>query len=857
MEGVSGYDSEIEQWFEGIGKQVVSANSEVVFADCLPSLLAFLQCERSAIVCFGRSKTESLCQDAYRDSKTTHYSNDYWLLDETSWSGLRLKGGEEVVLGCPDDLPEDASNESSMMTTQGVSASMALPLFCDGEVWGALCVERLGGDDAWSDRDLMIAKRLVSMLSLGLSKWQAEESRLQLQSRLDSVVDIVDDGVWCWDLKTDSIDADPSFFARFGYSEADWPRSYQEIVGLIHPEDSVVCIEELLTHFRDNNSVCSVEMRFRCHDGSYRWIQFRGRVMARDEDWLPRKALVALTDIHHQKESELVLKEAQAEADRAIKKAEEAYEVKGVFLANMSHEIRTPLTAISGLIALLERTDLDKKQRDYLTKMNISRELLLRIVNDTLDYSKIEAGKFTINHEVTDLRRLLIEVVTVIKMKFIDKGIDFELQVQRNIPRWVRCDDIRLKQVLMNLLFNAFKFTEKGKVALSVGAEVMGKQAEIYFSVKDTGIGISHEKQEKLFEAFYQVDGGLSRSYEGTGLGLSISNKLVDMMGGKLRVTSHENEGSDFNFSLGLEIAGVVNDFIGDLRLYDFDSVSSSLGAVESPTLKTKADSPHGLLNILVVDDNRLNREVFAGLISHLGFSVKTAKNGEDALEFIQSERFDLVMLDVMMPVMDGYETVEALQKKIPEKERPKILALTASTSTEVKAKCLAVGMDGFLVKPLEVSHLMEEIHRFFPDLFEEKESDPERQPVEFDPSIIPVFKTLDRERLLSLLFSKKDRDAFTFLESILSSYLKESSHLVQEIRSSNEKGDRETMKFHIHALGSASSTIGAFTLTEICIRVESRLNKDLSSNVKMFLEMIYREHSEISGEMDAFLAVS
>lgn len=374
------------------------------------------------------------------------------------------------------------------------------------------------------------------------------------------------------------------------------------------------------------------------------------------------------------------LKKESLQHEQEIVRAQAESAAKGEFLARMSHEIRTPMNAVLALTELLADSRLDDRQRRYVTTINSAGETLLGVINDVLDYSKISAGKLTLEQRPFLLRRLLDECVTIMAVAANQKDLQLNSKIGDDLPQWVLGDPVRLKQVLLNLLSNAIKFTEQGSVTLVVTAELKSDmQARVKVEVRDTGIGMNQEQVRDLFRSFQQGDSSTSRKYGGTGLGLAISKQLVEIMGGVIEVDSLPEFGSCFSFHIWLPLAQEVAEDEKDLLISLTD------------------------LRVLVVEDNAVNQMVISALLNNMGVAARIVSSGSEAIDFLtkHEESFDLVLMDCEMPEMDGYEATRRIRKLGGDAGRIPIIALTAHALQEHREKCLAAGMDDHLAKPL------------------------------------------------------------------------------------------------------------------------------------------------------------
>jgi PAS domain S-box-containing protein len=488
---------------------------------------------------------------------------------------------------------------------------------------------------------------------------------------------------------------------------------------------------------------------------------------------------IQLARVAEREEAQRVVAQARDEAMAASRQ-------KSEFLATMSHEIRTPLNGVIGLNDLLRRTDLDEDQQRLAAGMQVASRALLSVINDVLDFSKMEAGRLELEDLDFEVRPLLEQVESVLAESARSKGIDVEVRCDPGVPLALCGDPTRLSQVLTNLLSNAIKFTDAGSVTALASAHNLGDRTELRVVVRDTGIGIAPEEVPGLFAPFTQADSSTTRLYGGTGLGLAISKEIAEAFEGDISYAPNTPHGSEFTFT-----GWFSNVLLGT------GEATLPVG-LPAPSIA----SPQGR-RVLVVEDNEVNQMVAAGLLEAMGYAVEVAGDGVVALEVLARSRFDAVLMDVQMPTMDGYAATRVLREREAGERRTPVIAMTAAAVDGERERCLEAGMDDFLTKPVDPAALAQALLRW-------TGTSPEPEPVGEDDRMLPStdpIDGLDVERLDML----RDLDVGNtdYLDRAIANFARNSVAAVDVIRGHILAGDADLMRQAAHKLAGSALNLG------------------------------------------------
>lgn len=552
-----------------------------------------------------------------------------------------------------------------------------------------------------NEDEQQIFKELAEDIAFGLHHIQSEENLQISEERYRLAIEGAKDGIWDWEFNSNTLFLSPQWKKMLGYEDSDLENNPDTFFARIHPEDKQKVQQHLDAYFRGETQEYSVVFRMQHKNGDYRWILARALGL-RDENGKVYRMAGSHTDITEQKR-------IQEELQKRKEEAEVATRAKSAFIANMSHEIRTPLNGVIGFLELLLSEDLTGEQREYVESALHSGHSLLQVINDILDMTKIEAGRMEIATEPFSLHELIHSSVENFMSTASQKNLSLRYHLEEDLPEHFIGDESRIRQVLFNLIGNAVKFTEKGSIDVTVEDAGTHQQTTgtdtndsitLRFTVSDTGIGIPEDKLKDIFESFTQVDNSYAREYQGTGLGLGIVKRLVELMGGNVAVESAPEKGSTFFFTLPLKIASENEYDPGERNAAHRDEDKSAVQ-----------------LSILLAEDNKINQKVTEKLIKKMGHQIDSVQSGNEVIRELGNNTYDVVLMDVQMPEMDGIEATRQIRNGYAgEKVQDiPIIALTAHALHEEKEHFLEQGMNDYLAKPIKANELTRALEKIFP----------------------------------------------------------------------------------------------------------------------------------------------
>jgi PAS domain S-box-containing protein len=553
----------------------------------------------------------------------------------------------------------------------------------------------------------------------------------------------------------------------------------------------------------------SIEFQFSCKDRSYKYLEFNS-VNLKQKEGIDGLILDCRDISQRKKDAEELLR---------------AQKAKEQFLANISHEIRTPINGISGMAALLNQNPTKEERQTYLNAIKSAADNLKVIINDILDLASIESGKLQFEKIGFNLNDLLHSLIDTFGVQASEKGIELSYILEKEANKVFIGDPVRLNQILINLISNAIKFTHTGYIRVSVKAEkIKGKIYRLRFDISDTGIGIPNDKLQTIFESFSQADASVTRKYGGTGLGLTIVKQLVELQDGTIRVKSKENEGSTFSFTITYQLG--KTEFFDETKLY-----------------KPKNNSQLKNASVLLVEDNDINRLYASSILKMWGCHFETAENGVVALEKIRNNDFDVVLMDIQMPVMDGFETTKAIRQGDPKKSKVPIIALTANATQKDFENCITAGMNDCITKPFTQEDLFQALTKYLGRKLTAKQR-----------AVAELSKTNDLPVIDLSYLKKVSNNNGQFILEIIASFLESMPNTVEDIKTQLAQKNWEQLSRVVHKIKPTITLMGIHHLKDKIVLLEQESKngqnentiQELAEEVSLFLSRAIKSLREV-----------
>lgn len=767
------------------------------------------------------------------------------------WLGKFTAG--DAVFGNVSEAPDI---EHLTLMKNGVVSYLWIPLFFEGQWWGVIGFDDISGTRNWHPKEISGYELLANSVIEFMNRQRLETDLRLFQERHEMASKAGQFGVWDWNIESDELFLDTSIKFMGGYLAQDFFEDLTSLESLFILDDETNWVKALTKRISNHEKEFELEHKMKHSSGRFVDVYSRGKVIY-NESGNAVRVLGTTTDITQ-------LKAIQNDLRNARDLAQEGSLSKSEFMAKMSHEIRTPLNGVLGFATLLKHTGLNSEQNDYLTNLETSGQLLLSMVNNILDFSKIEAGKLDLEQKPFDIRGSVDTILGVFGDAVIKKGLVMSFEPDDNVPVSVITDPLRIQQVILNLVGNAVKFTENGSITIGASWDAIDEeQGRLFFSVKDAGIGIDEDRIGAIFEPFTQADSSMTRRFGGSGLGLTICQNILQIMGSRLQVSSKVGVGSEFSFEIQVkESPAEAIEEIERLR----DSVKQATSAAPtSSKMERRAKA-----KILLAEDNALNQQVISKLLGRLGYSAVMVENGQEAVEALERWQFDLVFMDLMMPVLDGVSATKIIRETLPPAKQPVIIALTANSSEDDINNCMAIGMNDFVSKPVELQVLEKTLNEHLNLRDDEMASDVSDRPentIEFadihsgdnfdegeDDLGEGAFEHFDPEFMRNLLGSRSEpevQDEFSI--DAIDIFLESTSDLPGLLKTYAADEKWKEFEREAHNLKGTAKTVGGLILGNLALQLELWVQEGHVGNRFDELEELAIEYKALAKELERY----
>lgn len=601
------------------------------------------------------------------------------------WLYGQLKQDQDVNISEDNPAPKNAVGEKEILQLSKVNSFTASPIFDKyNQFWGFISLDAsYDNQKKFTSEDNQFLRVLGGMIYNYCDRILANQKLEEKEKRLRAIFEQAAAGIAISSISGIFEEVNQKWADFFGYSREEMTKiNCQEIT---YPEDLLPSLKNIEKILLGQINSFSMDKRYLTKKGEIKWGNLTC-ALVRNYQGKPSYFISVLEDIEARKKTEFMLTQAK-------QSAEEASKAKSMFLANMSHELRTPLNAILGFSQLMQSgKEMPPQYQDYINTINQAGEHLLSVINNILDISKIESGKTYLNLESFNIYSLLDSLKNLFMPQIVKKNISLSITTETNIPQFIKADLSKVRSILINLIGNAIKFTPQGSIEIKVSHQEINSKINLIFRIKDTGIGIPSEQTPKLFQMFVQGKAG-EKQGKGSGLGLAISKSFINLMNGDIQVVSELNKGTTFTFNIMVEAVTPLIKPCGDTETTKTEKISLSF------------------YRILIIEDNATNRKLLYHILTQKGFSIEEAVNGKEGIEKWQQWQPHLIIMDIKMPIMDGYKTIQQIrQKELNYSSKVKIITFTGNSLASEREKCLSYGSDDVLIKPLKIKELWEKL---------------------------------------------------------------------------------------------------------------------------------------------------